>query len=182
MGLRRHSDFSSRSARPVLAAGAVLWALALAVLALLFVSLSDVMSLRAEVAQTRDHSARLAEQAADLVTKAENAPDVAALRRQSERVTFFNALTGSRQVPLTGVLAMLEESLPRGVWINQLNYNEESGRLSLSLRTDTETELPVALRTLEADSGLQNVILERQLRLTQSGRQLAQYDIEAAVR
>lgn len=182
MGLNRASNFASRKGRPVFAVGATLWALGLAALALLAVALSDVARLQDDVAQLSDHTARLSEQAENLRLQAENAPDVAALKVQSERVQSFNALTGPRRAPLVDLLAMLEESLPRGVWISQLNYNVENGRLSVSLRTDQETELPVALRALEAEATLRDVILERQLRLQQGGRQLAQYDIEAEAR
>ena len=182
MGLKRQSNFARRRARPVAAVGGILWAFAAAALGLLFVALGDVATLRDQIAQTRDHADRLGDQVTELSEKAATAPDVIALRGQSERVSFFNGLTGPRQMPLTGVLALLERTLPQGVWINQLTYNEETGQLSLSLRTDAETELPVALRTLESDDALRNVILERQLRLTQGGRQLAQYDIEARVR
>lgn len=182
MGLTRTSNFASKGPRPVVAIGGVIWAVAVATLALLFVALNDVASLRDGLAQTNDHIERLEEQAASLRDQAVDAPDVAALRLQSEKVGFFNALTGPRQVPLTSVLALLEADLPRDVWISQMTYNEETGRLSLSLRTDKDAALPAALRTLEASDTLQNVILERQVRLTQAGRQLAQYDIQAVTR
>ena len=182
MGLSRASNFASRGRRPVFAVGATLWALGLAALALLAVALSDVARLQADAAQFSDHAARLADQAEILRVQAENAPDVAALRLQSERVQAFNTLTGPRRAPVVDLLAMMESSLPRGVWISQLNYNVENGRLSVSLRTDSEADLPAALRALEAEATLRDVILERQIRLQQGGRQLAQYDIEAEAR
>ncbi len=179
MGLKRTSNFASRGRRPVAAVGLVLWALVLAGGGLLWATLSDVARLEDELAQVRDHSARLNDQVAVLETRAETAPDVAALRRQSEAVRNLNALTGPRQMPFADLLALLEDRLPRGVWISQMSYNAENGRLSVSVRTDTESTLPVALRALEGETALRDVILERQLRLQQGGRQLAQYDIEA---
>ena len=182
MGLSRASNFASRGRRPVFLVGATLWALGLAALALLAVALSDVARLQDDAAQLSDHAARLSDQAEILRGQAVNAPDVAALRAQSDRVQTFNTLTGPRRTPLVDLLAVLETSLPRSVWISQLNYNVENGRLSVSLRTDQETELSAALRALEAEATLRDVILERQLRLQQGGRQLAQYDIEAEAR
>lgn len=179
MGVRRISSFASRGGRPVFAVGGVIWALALACLALLLGAMSDVSRLRDDVAQLSDHSVRLAEQADELRARVANAPDVAALRSQAEQVRAFNALTGPRHMPLVDLLSLLESKLPGGVWISQLSYNVETGRLSISVRTDLEAELPAALRALEGEPVLQDVILERQIRLQQSGRQLAQYDIEA---
>ncbi len=179
MGVSRATNFSSKGARPVFIVGSVIWALALAVMALLFSALADVARLRDDTAQLADHSNRLSEQAKTLRRQVANAPDVAALRVQSETVRDFNVLIGPRMMPLVDLLALLEQSVPAGVWISQMTYNVENGQFSVSFRTDQETALPEALRTLEADPDLRDVILERQLRLQQGGRQLAQYDIEA---
>lgn len=179
MGLKRASNFASRGRRPVAAAGVVLWAFVLAGGALLVQTLSDVARLEDDLAQVQDHNARLSDQVARLEINAQVAPDVAELRRQSEAVRNFNSLTGPRRMPFTDLLVLLEDKLPRGVWISQLSYNTENGQVSVSVRTDTESTLPVALRALEGETALRDVILERQLRLQQGGRQLAQYDIEA---
>ncbi len=179
MGLKRHSSFASRGRRPVAAVGLVLWALTFAVAGLLAAALADVARLEDDLEQVADHNARLAEQVKVLKTRAATAPDVTALQRQSVTVRKFNTLTGTRRMPFTDLLALLENILPRGVWISQMSYNAENGRLSVSVRTDAESSLPVALRALEAEAALTGVILERQVRLQQGGRQLAQYDIEA---
>lgn len=179
MGLKRQSNFASRGRRPVAAIGLVLWALAVAMAALLVAALADVGRLEDDLAQLQDHNGLLSTQVETLEARARTAPDIDALRRQSEAVRLFNTLTGPRQMPLVDLLALLEEKLPAGTWISQMSYNAETGRLSVSVRTDTERALPEALRTLEIETALRDVILERQIRLQQGGRQLAQYDIEA---
>lgn len=182
MGVTRQTNFASASKRPVLAVGMVLWALALAVGAVLVVALSDVVQIRADTAQTADHTARLEDQIGTLRQSAEGAPELGRLSEQAERVRFFNGLTGARRLSMPSVLALLEEQLPSDVWVSQLSYSAETGRLSVSVRTAQETAMPPALRALESDARLADVILERQVRLQQGGNQLVQYDIEAVTR
>lgn len=182
MGVRRQTNLASRRRRPVRLVATLLWAAVAAVIAILAVVVIETGRIEDDLAQVTDHALRLNEQIGGLREEAESAPDIEALRDQSRRVLFFNDLTGERHLPITAVLGLLEEKLPRDVWVSQLSYSAETGRLSLSVQTDDETALPPALRTLEAEDRLGSVILDRQLRLQQGGRQLVQYDIQAVAR
>jgi hypothetical protein len=178
----RDTNFALRRARPVGAVGTCLTAIVLSLGGLLVAALVDVRRIGDDLEQTVDHSARLAEQIVTLRQQAQTAPDISRLRRQAERVTYFNGMIGPRSLSMVEVLALLEDRLPQGLWVSQASYSVENGRLSLSIRTEEETALPPALKRLESDPALDGVILERQVRLQQGGRQLVQYDIEAVTR
>ncbi len=179
MGVMRAGNFASQPKRPVALVASAVWTAAILMCGLLVWVFMQATTLRAERDQFVEHRARLTEEVAGFETLAADAPTAADITNLAERAAFFNVLTGPRAMPLMEILGFLEEALPQDVRISQLVYDAESGRLSLALQAFDEADLPPALRLLEASDNLQDVILERQLRLQQGTRSLVQYDIKA---
>jgi hypothetical protein len=63
-----------------------------------------------------------------------------------------------------------------------LSYHLDSGRFSISLQAEQETQLTPALSGFETANFLRDVILDRQLRVQRGAQALVQYDIEATVK
>lgn len=103
------------------------------------------------------------------------------LQTTAAEINFFNALSGQRHGTIFSLLEGLERLVPAKVWLHQLTYDAENGKLLLSLRAESEIDLPQALSRIESDAAFNQVILERQLRVQQANRALVQYDIEAVV-
>ncbi|PUB17053.1 hypothetical protein [Yoonia sediminilitoris] len=179
MGVARLGNFASKPTRPVRAVTAAIWALVVLAAGVVVWSVLDVRNLQAERATLSTHQARLTEELAALRDLATDAPTTQEIAALAERTTAFNALTGPRAAPLLDVLALLETVLPVEVRISQLVYDAEAGRLALALQAFDEADLPPALRVLEASDKLDDVILERQLRIQQGTRTIVQYDIRA---
>ena len=180
MTLRSTSFVEPPRPRPRLAAAA-LWALAALALAALAGSAWEARrldrvaaglgatadGLRAEIAEAQGAADRPSAEA------------FAALRARIERL---NAVAGPRRAPLPRLLEALEAELPEGVWISQLTYAADTGAFAVSLLSEDEAALPAALRRVEGIDALSSVILERQVRLRQGGRNVVQYDVRGQAR
>lgn len=177
----RATNFAPRARRPVAAVAALLWVAALGAVVAVVWAWSEGARLRSESRQLALHLETVQQEAALLQAEAEGTPEAQALRAQAERVAFFNALSGPRARPLAGVMAALAGALSENVWLGQMTYDAETGRLALQLRSEDEGALPAALARLEALPMLRGLILERQVRLRQGNRALVQYDVTAEV-
>ena len=179
MGVVRAANFASQPKRPVALVCVVVWAVALFACGLLIWVFMEATAVRAERDQLNAHRLRLTEEVAAFRALAQDAPNAGEIGDLANRTAFFNALTGPRALPLMDILYLLESQMPAEVRISQLVYDVETGRLSLALQAFDEADLPPALRSLEASANMQDVILERQLRVQQGTRTLVQYDIKA---
>ena len=179
MALTRETNFASQRARPVRGVATLVWLAGFGLVAALVWAWIETMTLRSQIGRFEAHTERLEAQIAAITPRLADAPSAEQLAAQSEEIAFFNTLTGPRTAPLGQVLGTLAAELPGEVWVSQLTYSAENGRLSVALQAGEEAVMPGALRALEQADLFSAVILERQIRLQQGGRNLMQYDVEA---
>ena len=179
--MQRNTNFAKPAHIPVFPVVVVLWLGALAAAAACVWMFLQVSTLKDASARLQEHTGKLQAEVVQLGAAGDAAPSADAIQTLRQRAVFFNELTGLRRAPLAALLIELETQIPTDVWISQMNYSLDSGRLSLSLQADQETRLPPALSKIEGSGLLGDVILERQLRLQQGQRSLVQYDVQALV-
>lgn len=179
---QRTTNFASPVRMWVFPVVLVLWVGALGAAGASVWLFQAVAGLREDSAKLESHIKRLRADVGDLREAGNAAPSAVAIAQLSERATFFNDLTGARQSPLPALLEELEALIPPGVWISQLNYAVDTGRMTMSMQAEQETQLPPALSRIEASGLLGEVILERQLRVREGRRALVQYDVNAMVK
>lgn len=151
----------------------VFWLLGLAGLAIGAYAIAEGDRFSQDAARLQGHLA--AAPATQTEDTAIPAPDeIAALSR---RIDYYNDLIGERSAAPSAILDGLEAALPAEVWVQTLSYDAETGRLALSLLSEEENLLPLALQRIEALDLLGAVILERQIRVRRGQRVLVQYDI-----
>ena len=167
--------------RPRLAAAAV-WALAALALGLLAWAAWEARRLDRVAGRLEAEIDGLRVEIAQAEGGAEGLPSAAAFTELHERVDRLNALVGPRHAPLPRLLEALERAVPEGVWISQLAYAADTGAFAVSLLSEEEAALPGALQAIEGIEALGSVILERQVRLRQGGRNVVQYDVQARAR
>lgn len=176
------SNFASKPRRPVKAITAALGTVAIISLATCLWATFQVLDIREALDDTAFQHALLQSQLDGLEGSASQAPDRESFAQQSERIQFFNDLTGPRAVDVAPVLVGMEAALPPDVWASQLSYDAESGRFAISLQSQKESSLALAFKALEDSGTLQDLILDRQVRLQQGGNQIVQFDIQAHTR
>ncbi len=157
----------------------MLWALALALFVASGWIFMDARRADATADRLAAHAIRLGQELSEMGSAEVVVPTEAAFVDLANRVERLNTLTGERHTTLLVLLAALERALPGSVWVAQMSYSVENGAFAVSLLGETETDLPIALQQIEAIPQLQDVILERQVRVQSGTRNLLQYDIRA---
>ena len=144
--------------------------------------LNNAAKLEEQAARLVKHSEALQVEYIDMEVAIEIKPPTAEITNAlAAEIEYFNTLSGERRAPILEVFELLEAHIPAEVWLQQLSYNIETGRLQIALLSDQESALPPVLKALENIAGFSNVILERQIRLQGNGTGLVQYDVEAMV-
>jgi Tfp pilus assembly protein PilN len=175
MSLRGTSFVEPPRIRPRILA-ALVWTLAALALAALALSAWEARRLERVSAGLRDAADGLRHEIAGAQGAADR-PSAAAFAELGARIERLNALAGPRRTPLPRLLEALEEALPEGVRIAQLTYEADTGAFAVSLLSEDEGALPEALQGIEGIELLGSVILERQVRMRQGGRNVVQYDV-----
>ena len=157
-----------------------LWLAALACLVLAVWLGTRAVDLNNQTAQLAAHMDGTSEVASANAAEQVNVPTQAEFHALDARIAFFNDLSGPRHLPLAGVLSRLEAVLPAQVWLRTLVYDLKSGRLNFAVLSADETLLPGVLKKIEGAQGFSDVILERQIRVRQTGQVLTQYDVGAS--
>lgn len=178
----RTTNFTSRARPRVFPVALGLWVCALSAAAASVWLMLQVADLGDNSAKLEKHIARLQDEVGDISAAGEAAPSAEEIAALIARVTFFNGLSGERRASLPVLLEALEALIPADVWISQLIYSLDTGRVALSMQAEQETQLPPALSRIEASQLLGDVILERQLRVREGRRALVQYDVNAMVK
>lgn len=179
MGMTTATNFASQPKRPVALVASLLWIAAIVLLVGTILKLTAAMADGRELERLAEQKARLQEEIAALSVLAEDAPAQEEILALAGRISQVNALTGARALPLQDVLGFLEGTIGADVRVSQFSYDQETGRLVLGLQAEDETTLPPVLRAIEASPLLQDVILQRQIRLQQGSRNVVQFDVEA---
>lgn len=179
MALARTTNFATAKPRPVLLVAVTTWIIACGLAVALFWAVRETWTLRSEQTRLTGHVERLKADIARLSQRVAAAPSAEDIATQAQEITYYNTLVGSRAAPMPVVLDALAGELPTEVWLSQMTYSSETGQLSLSLQAEDEAMLPTALKVLEQNNLLDDVILQRQIRLQQGRRNFIQYEVEA---
>ncbi len=179
MVIVRQTNFATGKPRPVARIATIVWTAVFLCLALTWWVIADLAAVEKQIALFQEHQEKLANDVAAQNDKAEGVPsdqDYAALQ---SRVEYYNSLSGQRSAPVLEVLKVLGTIIPKDVRLSKFVFDEESGRLVIALQTENDAELPQLLERLEREASFSSVILQRQVRLQQEGKQLLQFEIEA---
>lgn len=176
--MRRTNFVTPERTRPGLVA-TVVWLVSAALFLLAGWAFLEARKLNAEADRLQGHALRLGQELDRMALTDGTVPTEAEFAELVERIEQLNTLSGPRHASLPVLLEALEEALPSGVWVGQINYSVETGIFAVSLQGENETALPAALRRIEEVPKLVDVILERQIRVQSGARNLLQYDIRA---
>lgn len=158
----------------------VIWMIAAGLFALAGWAFNEARAERDTADRFREHVTRLGSELSEIGSSDISVPSEEAFAALAVKVERLNRLTGSRHVALPVLLEAMEGALPPEVWVSQMTYSVETGAFTVSLLGEVETDLPLALRRIEAIGELTEVILERQVRVQTGTRNLLQYDIRAS--
>jgi Tfp pilus assembly protein PilN len=95
-----------------------------------------------------------------------------------KQVKALNSLTGTTGKPLPTLLAILEDLMPDGVWLTNLQYLPREAEMKLLVEADRTELLTDFMDRLERSGYFAQVLLTRQSQHNEGSKNLIQFEIQ----
>lgn len=175
------TNFAKPVQHAVMPVAVATWVAALCVVAAAWGLIAEGMELRAELPQLRQRLERFEAGERPVVSR-KQLPSTQELAETRARVAKINAVTQTKGMPVSALLAELEALLPPDAWLTSIHHRATQGEVVLVASAAGSAPLSAFLLKLEHAPMFGEVMLMREMQSSGNQKSAIQFEIRLKVR